>query len=74
VIVMEIPVRMRQTRTQTAPAEYPIKSGLFCQAETTRRATVDPSPQLVAVGHRGPLRILLPADLSAIQVNLPVLG
>jgi hypothetical protein len=31
-----------------------------------RRATVDPSPQLVAVRHRGPLRILLPTDLSAI--------
>ena len=35
VIVMEIPVRMRQTRTATETEES--QSGLFCQAKTTRR-------------------------------------
>ena len=34
VIVMDIPVRMRQIRTRTEPGES--QSGLFCQAETTR--------------------------------------
>ena len=34
VIVMEIPVRMRQTRTATETEES--QSGLFCQAKTTR--------------------------------------
>src|SRR4051794_10537547 len=34
VIVMEIPVRMRQTRTATETVES--QSGLFCQAKTTR--------------------------------------
>ena len=33
VIVMEIPVRMRQTRTATETEES--QSGLFCQAKTT---------------------------------------
>jgi len=33
VIVMEIPVRMRQTRTATETEES--QSGLFCQATTT---------------------------------------
>jgi hypothetical protein len=36
VIVMEIPVRMRQTRTATETEES--QSGLFCQAKTTRYA------------------------------------
>ena len=36
VIVMEIPVRMRQTRTATETEES--QSGLFCQAKTTRVA------------------------------------
>src|SRR4051812_17094360 len=35
VIVMEIPVRMRQTRTATETEES--QSGLFCQAKTTSR-------------------------------------
>ena len=35
VIAMEIPVRMRQTRTATETEES--QSGLFCQAKTTRR-------------------------------------
>jgi hypothetical protein len=34
VIVMEIPVRMHQTRTATETGES--QSGLFCQAKTTR--------------------------------------
>src|SRR3954447_15502404 len=34
VIVMEIPVRMRQTRTATETVES--QSGLFCQAKTAR--------------------------------------
>ena len=34
VIVMEIPVRMRQTRTATETEES--QSGLFCQTKTTR--------------------------------------
>jgi hypothetical protein len=33
--VMEIPVRMRQTRTATETEES--QSGLFCQAKTTRK-------------------------------------
>jgi hypothetical protein len=36
VIVMEIPVRMRQTRTATETGES--QSGLFCQAKTTSSA------------------------------------
>ena len=36
VIVMEIPVRMRQTRTATETEESQL--GLFCQAKTTRAA------------------------------------
>jgi hypothetical protein len=37
VIVMEIPVRMRQTRTATETEES--QSALFCQAKTTRVRT-----------------------------------
>src|SRR6476620_4571769 len=43
VIVMEIPVRMHQTRTATETGES--QSGLFCQAKTTRR---DASPDDLA--------------------------
>src|SRR5207342_1721661 len=38
VIVMEIPVRMHQTRTATETGES--QSGLFCQAKTTRRLAI----------------------------------
>ena len=50
VIVMEIPVRMRQTRTATETEES--QSGLFCQAKTTRCA---PARKLALVfpGERG---------------------
>src|SRR6476619_3476840 len=43
VIVMEIPVRMHQTRTATETGES--QSGLFCQAETTSGAERRPSPR-----------------------------
>jgi hypothetical protein len=47
VIVMEIPVRMRQTRTATETEES--QSGLFCQAKTTRsQPAVRPSLESTA--------------------------
>ena len=50
VIVMEIPVRMRQTRTATETGEP--QSGFLCQAKTTR----SPSgvPQISQVTSAGP--------------------
>src|SRR3954463_1636762 len=51
VIVMEIPVRMHQTRTATETGES--QSGLFCQAKTTRRAPrCDITSALVAATDR----------------------
>lgn len=43
VIVMEIPVRMHQTRTATETGES--QSGLFCQAKTTRKSLTGGSPK-----------------------------
>src|SRR4051812_7722851 len=48
VIVMEIPVRMRQTRTATETEES--QSGLFCQAKTTRNPTTDYGGHFVLSG------------------------
>ena len=57
VIVMEIPVRMRQTRTATETEES--QSGLFCQAKTTRFGTSSQRFRTL-LGHKSPAKAIHP--------------